>query len=225
MSGAAARAAAILRKDLLTEFRSRQAIGAMVLFALLLVLVLAFAFEPTAEESRRIGPGILWIAFAFAGVIGLEHGSSSERALGGMEALLASPVERGTIYLAKLAGHTLFLFIAQCVVLPFFALFFDVDLLPFLGELLLLLLAGAVGFCAVGTLLSAVVSGTRLRGVLLPLLLLPVTVPVLVAAVEGTAALFDGRPAAGSFRILIAFDAIFTAAAALLFGPATEEGG
>ncbi|MBN1824843.1 MAG: heme exporter protein CcmB [Candidatus Eisenbacteria bacterium] len=223
--GAAAQAAAILRKDLLVEFRNRQALGTMILFALLVVLVLAFAFEPTAEESRRIGPGILWIAFAFAGTIGLEHTSSSERTLGGMEALLASPLDRGTLYLAKLLANTIFLFLAECAVLPFFVVFFDVNLLPFLWKLLALALAGTVGFCAAGTLLSAVTAGTRLRGVLLPVLLFPVVVPVLVAAVEGTAALFDGRSAAGSFRILIAFDAIFTAAAALLFGAALEEGG
>lgn len=217
------RIGAILAKDLLVELRTRQGVFSMTLFSVLSVLLLAFAFEPTREETMFIGPGLLWIAFAFSGTIGLEHTLAVERDMGGMEGLLLAPMDRGVIYLAKLIANTIFMYIAEILTLPFFVLFFNVDILPLLPSMLLLNLLGTVGFCSVGTLLVAVTAQTRLKGVILPVLLFPVVVPVLLAAVEGTSAIFRGDPAATPIKILIAFDIIFVTASFLTFGYALED--
>ncbi|MFH1277162.1 MAG: heme exporter protein CcmB [Candidatus Eisenbacteria bacterium] len=217
------RIGAILAKDLLVELRTRQGIFTMTLFSVLSVLLLAFAFEPTREETMFIGPGLLWIAFAFSGTIGLEHTLALERDMGGMEGLLLAPMDRGVIYIAKLAANVLFMYIAEILTLPFFVLFFNVDILPLLPSMLLLNLLGTVGFCSVGTLLVAVTAQTRLKGVILPVLLFPVIVPVLLAAVEGTGAIFRGDPAGTPIKILIAFDIIFVTTSFLTFGYALED--
>lgn len=214
---------AILAKDLLVELRTRQSLFSMTLFSVLTVLLLAFAFEPTRDETFFIGPGLLWIAFAFSGTIGLEHTLALERDMGGMEGLLLAPMDRGVIYVAKLLANVLFMFLAEVLTLPFYVIFFNADILPFLPALLLLNLVGTVGFCSVGTLLVAVTAQTRLKGVILPVLLFPVIVPVLLAAVEGTAAIFRGEPAATPLKILVAFDVIFVTASFLTFGYALEE--
>ncbi|MBM3319891.1 MAG: heme exporter protein CcmB [Candidatus Eisenbacteria bacterium] len=218
-----ARVGALLAKDLLLELRTRQGLFSMTLFSILSVLLLAFAFEPTREETRLIAPGLLWIAFAFAGTIGLEHTHAVERDMDGMEGLLLAPMDRGLIYVAKLLAGTLFMYLAELLTLPFFVVFFNVDILPMLPRMLLLNLAGTFGFCAVGTLLVAVTARTRLKGVILPVLLFPVAVPVLLAAVEGTAAIFRGESPAAALKILIAFDAIFASVAFLTFGFVLEE--
>ena len=214
---------AILGKDLLLELRTRQALFTMTLFSVLTVMLLAFAFEPSGKEVKLIGPGLLWIAFAFSGTIGLEHTLSLEREMGGMEGLLLAPMDRGVIYIAKLAANTLFMFLAEIITLPFFVVFFNADILSFLPDLLLLNLIATIGFCSVGTLLVAVTAQTRLRGVILPVLLFPIIVPILLAAVEGTAAIFRGDPATTPIRILTAFDLIFVTVSFLIFGYALED--
>ncbi|MFH1680965.1 MAG: heme exporter protein CcmB [Candidatus Eisenbacteria bacterium] len=218
-----ARIGALLAKDLLVELRTRQGLLSMTLFSILSVLLLAFAFEPTREETRFIAPGLLWIAFAFSGTIGLEHTHAVEREMGGMEGLLLAPIDRGLIYVAKLLAGTLFMYLAELLTLPFFVLFFNVDILPLLPRMLLLNLAGTFGFCSVGTLLVAVTARTRLKGVILPVLLFPVVVPVLLAAVEGTAAIFRGESMGNALKILVVFDAVFASVSFLTFGFALEE--
>jgi heme exporter protein B len=218
-----ARGGAILAKDLVVELRTRQGLFSMTLFSVLSVLLLAFAFEPTREETRLVAPGLLWIAFAFSGTIGLEHTLSVEREMGGMEGLLLAPMDRGAIYAAKLAASTIFMFLSEVLTLPFFVIFFNVDILPMLPRMLLLNLAGTVGFCSVGTLLVAVTARTRLRGVLLPVILFPVIVPVLLAAVGGTAAIFRGESMGPALKILVAFDVVFATVSFWTFGFAVEE--
>jgi heme exporter protein B len=217
------RIGAILAKDLLVELRTRQGLLSMTLFSVLSILLLAFAFEPTREETRMVAPGLLWVAFAFSGTIGLEHTHALERELGGIEGLLLAPMDRGLIYVAKLIASTLFMYLSEILTLPFFMIFFNADLLPILPRLLLLNLAGTVGFCSVGTLLVAVTARTRLKGVILPVLLFPVIVPVLLAAVEGTAAIFRGESYTTALKILIAFDVVFASISYLTFGYALEE--
>ncbi len=214
---------AILRKDILIEFRTRQALISMTLFALLTVLLLAFAFEPTREETALIGPGLLWVAFAFAGTIGLEHTLSTEREEGGLEALLLAPLDRSTIYFAKLIANVIFMTVAEFLTIPVFVVFYNMNLIPFLGPLLLLNLLGTIGFCAVGTLLSVITAQTKLRGVLLPIILFPMIVPILLAAVEGTGALFRGDSPVGAFRLLIVYDIVFVVGGFLTFGFVVEE--
>ncbi|RPJ43081.1 MAG: cytochrome C biogenesis protein [Candidatus Latescibacterota bacterium] len=223
MRGTIARLGALLAKDLLLELRTRQGLLSMTLFSFLSILLLAFAFEPSREETRFLAPGLLWVAFAFSGTIGLEHTHAIEAELGGMEGLLLAPMDRGLIYLAKLIASTIFMFVSEVLTLPVFTIFFNVDLLPILPSLLLLNLAGTIGFCSVGTLLVAVTARTRLKGVILPVLLFPVIVPVLLAAVEGTAAIFRGEPFGTPLKILVAFDIIFTSVSFLTFGFALEE--
>lgn len=224
MMGSLKQAGAIIAKDLLVELRTRQTVLSMILFSVLTVLVLAFAFEPTAEETERIAPGLLWVAFLFAGTIGLEHVFAFEREMGGMEGLLLSPVDRGALYIAKVISCTIFMTIAELATLPFFVVFFNLDIALFPGKLLLLNLAGTIGFCSVGTLLAAVTAHTRMKGVILPILLFPLVVPVLVTAVGGADGILRGESVGGPFGILIAFDAIFVTAGFLTFGYVVEEG-
>lgn len=213
----------LVGKDIRLELRTKQGIVTMTVFSILTVLLLAFAFEPGREETEWIGPGLLWIAFTFAGTIGLETTQTSEREEGALEVLRMSPVGRGSLYLGKLLANVILLYTVEVITLPLFAVLFNFEVLPMLTELLTVQFFGTIGFAAVGTILAAVTSYTKLRGVLLPVILFPMIVPVLLAAVEATAAAFRGDPMTGAMRLLVVYDIVFVTTGVLLFGSVLEE--
>lgn len=216
---------AVFEKDVRVELRGRESLVSMLVFALLSVIVFNFAFEPGRAESLRIAPGVLWIAFTFASMLGLNRSFALEREAGAITALLLAPADRGAIYLGKTAANAVFLIVLQAIVLPVFALLHNLDLRPALPRLALVHLLGALGLAAAGSSFAAIAANTRMRDVMTPLLLLPAVIPVLVAAVEGTAIVLRGETEgyATALRLLGAFAIIFMAASYLVFEYVIEE--
>ncbi|RMF82982.1 MAG: hypothetical protein D6739_07910 [Nitrospirae bacterium] len=215
----------IFLKDLRLEWRTREAMSAMLLFALLVLVIFNFAFNPDREMVLAIGPGILWVAFTFAGVLGLNRAFAAERENGCLSGVLLTPMDRGGIFLGKWLANLCFTLVAEAIVLPFFVLFFNLTLTTEIPLLLLICLLGTVGFTAVGTLLAAISANTRLREVMLPVLLFPIVVPVIVGAVESTGLVLnhEREGLAGFIRMLALYDVIFLVTSTLLFDYVLEE--
>lgn len=214
---------AIVGKDLATEIRSRETLSSMFIFALIVILVFSFSFDLRLEKVTQVAPGVLWVAFSFAGMLGLSRSFVLERDQGCLDGLLLCPVDRSVIYVGKLLSNLLFISMIEAITLPVFHALFN---LPFEPLLLPVILLGTVGFAAVGTLFSAMTVHARAREVLLPILLLPITIPVLVAAVKLTAGLFDGQPWSDTshwLQFLIGFDVIFLAISYMTFDYVVEE--
>lgn len=221
-----ARAAAIiLRKEIRAEMRTRELLQTTITFVVIVVVLFSFAFEPTAGEARRYGPGLLWIALLFASSLMLNPSFAKEQTNDTIYALRMAPVSPFAIYLGKMFANLLFLFITEAILLPVFGVLYNVSLWPVLGRLVLILVLGAFGIAVTGTVFSAVATQARMREVLLPLLLLPVLVPLLIAAVEATAALFSDAPTLDRtwLAVLVAFDVIFFATAWMLSDYLLEE--
>jgi heme exporter protein B len=221
-----ARAASIiLAKELRSEFRSRDLLLTTVVFALLVVVLFSFAFDPSPDESRRFGPGLLWIAFLFAGSLMLHPSFGREHANDTLYALRMAPVDPFAILLGKMLANFVFLLFAELLLLPVFAVLYNVDLLPVIGRLILVLILGTLGISITGTVFSAVAAQARMRELLLPLLLLPILTPVLIAAAEATVGLLDDPPqlARNWVALLAAFDIVFMTASWMLCGYLLEE--
>lgn len=213
----------IVWKDLLTELRTREMIASMLVFALLVLFIFNFAFELRVGQVTAIAPGVLWVTFIFAGMLGLSRAFVMEKDRGCWDGLLLSPVDRSVLYFGKMVGNILFMLIVEAVALPVFVVLFN---LPFPPLLPVVVLLGTVGFAAVGTLFSAMTVHTHAREVLLPVLLFPVIIPVIIAAVKLTGGLLDGLPFGEMshwLRLLVAFDIIFLAVACMTFDYVVEE--
>jgi len=211
-------AAIILAKEVRAEFRARELLNTTLVFAFVVIVMFSFAFDPTAAESRRFGPGLLWIALLFAGSLMLQPSFAREHANDTLDALCLAPVSPFSILLGKIAANFVFLTVCEVVLLPVFAVLYNVSLLPVLGRLIIVLMLGTFGLTITGTVFSAVAAQARMRELLLPLLLLPVLVPLLLAAVEATAGLLADTPEFQRtwLEILIGFDVIFFTASWLL---------
>ena len=215
--------AALVWKDLLVELRGRELLGAMVVFALITIVTLNFAFDLSGEDRAVSGAGGLWVAFLFAGMLGLGRSLAAERDRGTLEGLTLAPVDGGVLFVGKLLSNLLFIVVVQVIALPVFAGLYN---LPFARPMLwLVALAGALGFAGLGTLFSAVASGSRSREILLPLLLFPLTIPVMIATVRATTLIFQARggEAWPWFNLLAAFDVIFVALAYVVFDLVLED--
>jgi heme exporter protein B len=225
-SGTLGVALAILVKDLRAEWRSREMLTSMLLFALLIVVLFHFAFESDREGMRRIAPGMLWMAFAFAGVLGLNRSFAVEKERGSLAGLLLAPVDRSAIYLGKFLSNLCFLGIVEIVTFPVFSLLLDVPLRGAIPEVALVALLGSVGYTAVGTLFAGISANAKMREVMLPLLLFPVEVPILLGAMRTTGEAFArGSLSAvrGWVNLMGAFDILFVVAGLLLFEYVLEE--
>jgi heme exporter protein B len=213
---------AILWKDIRCELRSKQTWMGMGLFALLVLVIFNFAFDLRVDNKAAIAPGVLWVAFVFASLLGLGRTIAAEREKGSMDRLLLCPVDRKAIYLAKLLGNLLFIGVVEIVALPVFAALFDVPL--FAGTLLPIVLLGTLGIATVGTLFSAMAAATRARELLLPVLVFPLIVPVVISAVRATGSLMvptvNEPPWIG---LMAAFDIIFLSISMLTFEFVIEE--
>ncbi|MCZ6891156.1 MAG: heme exporter protein CcmB [Chloroflexi bacterium] len=211
-------------KDILLEVRTKEIVSSVLLFAFLAVIIFNFAFDPTPEVVALVAPGIIWVAFTFAGVLGFNRSFILEKDKGSLDGLLLCPVSRDVIYLGKLAGSFLFMIVMEALLLPVFAVLYDFSL--FIPELLLIAALATLGFAAVGTLFSAMAVNTRSRETMLPLLLLPVAIPVIIAAVVATRGILDGDSFGELgqwWQLLLAFDVIFLVLSSLLFGAVLEE--
>ncbi len=217
---------AIIRKDIAAELRTKEMFSTMFVFAVLVIVVFNFAFDlrVSGERVRQVAPGALWVAFAFAGILGLNRTFVLEKDRGCLEGLLLAPVDHTAIYFGKMISTVLFMLVVEALMLPVFTAFFGVNLFDL--RLLLFVLLGTLGFASVGTILSAMTAQTRAREVLLPILLLPVAAPVLIAAVKATAGVLDGLTMgemARWWQLLVAFDIIFPAVAFMTFDYVVKE--
>ncbi len=220
------RALAILRKDLVAEWRTKERLSPMAFFSLLVLLVFNFSFELGGAALHEIGPGVLWSAFVFASLLGLSRSFADERENHSLDALLMAPGDRGAIYLGKMLGNLVFLLVIELICLPFFALFFNLSpgffLLPLLGVFVL----GSACLSAAGTLFAAMSSSMRLRELLLPLLLLPMILPALISCVEATGLVLSNRFDASLFshlKMLAVYAIVFVTLSLMLFEYAIEE--
>jgi heme exporter protein B len=217
----------IARKDLVVEMRSRELAYTTLFFAVACVLVFAFAFVRQGRTPEDVAAGILWVALAFSGTMALGRAFERERHAETLRALLLAPVERVSIYLGKLAGLLVLMAAVEAVIVPMVGLLFDAPILRAPGLLVGLLAAGTLGFAAVGTLFAAMLVRAHSRDVLLPILLYPITVPVMIAGVRGTAAIFAVEPNLDAARawlsMLVFFDAIFLTMALWVFAPVMNE--
>jgi heme exporter protein B len=213
---------AILWKDIRCELRSKQTWMGMGLFALLVLVIFNFAFDLGVDNKAAVAPGALWVSFVFASMLGLGRTIAAEREKGSLDRLMLCPVDRKAIYLAKLLGNLLFIGGVEIVALPVFAALFDVPLV--VASLLPIVLFGTLGVAAIGTLCSAMAAATRARELLLPILVFPLIVPVVIAAVRLTGDLM--APSANEppwLGLMIAFDVIFLSASMLTFEYVIEE--
>jgi heme exporter protein B len=216
--------AAITWKDLAAELRSRELLSAMLVFSLLVILIFNFALELDIKTRQSVTAGVLWATFAFAGTLGLNRSMAVEKDRGCLDGLLLAPVDRSAIYFGKVISNLAFMLIVEAIVLPIYSVLYNINL--FQPGLLLVILLGSVGYTTVGTLLSSMAVQTRTRDVLLPILLFPVVVPILIAAVKASGGYLTG---AGMeeilpwLNLLIAYDVIFTAIAFMVFDYVVEE--
>jgi heme exporter protein B len=209
----------LLKKELRSEFRTRELLTTTWVFVLTVLVLFSFTFDPTQAESRRFGPGLLWLALLFAGSLMLHPSFAREQVNDTLAALRMAPIEPFSIIASKILANLCFLMVAEVFLLPIFAVIYNLHLAPILGPLLLTLLLGTLGLSTVGTAFSAISSRARMRELLLPLLMLPLLAPVLIASTEATRGLLEDPPALSLpwTGLLAAFDIIFLTAT-WLFG-------
>jgi len=215
---------AIVAKDLAAEMRTREILGAMFVFAVLALLIFSFALDLRGAAARAAAPGVLWCAIAFAGTLGLSRSLAREQHSGGLTGLLLAPLDPAAIFLGKALGNLLFMLTLEIVLLPLGTLLFDVSLLNL--EMVGIFLMGTVGYAAVGTLLAAIAVNTRAREVLMPILLLPLVAPLLIAAVRATGGLLEGLGWAGIAvwrHWLVVYNLLIVAVSMLTFGYVVED--
>jgi heme exporter protein B len=217
----------ILRKDLVVEVRSREIAYTSLFFAVSCVLVFAFAFVQDGRAPEGAAAAILWIAVMFAGLLALGRTFERERQSETLRALLLAPVSRPAVYVGKLLGMVALLMLVEVILVPLLALLFDGRLLGRPLWLFAILAAGTLGFAAVGTLFAAMLVRARSRDVLLPVLLFPITVPVIIAGVRGTAALLQPEVDTAVLQfwlaLLVAFDVVFVTLALWTFEPVMTD--
>ncbi len=217
---------AIVWKDIITELRTKELFASMFTFALLMIVIFNFAFDFSAELIPFAAPAILWVSFTFAGVLGLSRSFALEKEGSSILGLLLTPTDRSLIFLGKMIGNIIFVFIVEAIILPIFVLFFNYNLFANAIPLLLVILLGTIGFVSVGTLFSAMALNTKLREVLLPILLFPIIIPVIFSSVKLSSAILNGNPlseAGFPLKILISFDIIFLVVCAIVFEYVVEE--
>jgi heme exporter protein B len=215
---------AIVRKDLAAEFRTKENLSAMVVFSLIVLVIFNFAFELQGVDITALGSGVLWVAFTFSGILGLGRSFAAEKDKGSLEGVLLSPVDRGAVFLGKAISNFVFISVMEAVTLPLFAVLNNVA--PSWFPLIPYIILGTLGFAAIGTLLSAIAASTKMREVMLPILLFPVAVPLLMAVVKLTTGTLQGRDfseVSNWFNILVAYDAIFLVIAFWVFEYVVEE--
>jgi heme exporter protein B len=216
----------LFTKDLLVELRNRETFTVMLFFAVVMLFLFHFSLNPERENTASLAPGLLWLAFLFTGVLGLGRSFQAEQANDCLEQLLLIPGDRGYIYLGKLMGNVAFMLAVELLILPLFALFFQLDLWLALLPLLAVAVLGTLGFAAIGTLFSALTSNVRAREVLFPLLLFPLLVPLIIGTVTATAITLGGGTlgeASPWLKLLTAFDTIFLVISYLTFEFVVEQ--
>jgi heme exporter protein B len=214
----------ILRKDLTVEWRSRQLVTAMLVFVLLVILIFNFALELDANARQDVSAGVLWATFAFAGTLGLNRSMAVERDGRALDGLLLAPVDRSAIYFGKALANWIFILAVAVVTLPIYAALYNLDLAN--GGLLLVIALGAWGYSAIGTMLAAMAVQARNRELLLPVLVFPLIIPLLIAAVRASSSFLIGLEMVyiwPSLNLLIVYAVIVPSLGLMFFDLIVEE--
>ena len=215
---------AVVWKDLTAEWRTRENLTAMLVFALLTVLIFNFALELDIQAQESLSAGVLWVTFIFSGTIGLNRSLAAEKDRGCLDGLLLAPVDRSVIYFGKVIGNMIFMLLVEVIILPIYSFLFQVPV--FQPGFLLVVLLGSIGYVAVGTLLATMVIQVRTRDILLPILLFPLTLPVVIAAVKASQGFLEFVPISEIstwLNLLVVYDLIFIAVAFMVFDYVVEE--
>ena len=218
----------LAKKDLLIEFRTKQMLNSMLIFSLLIIVIFNYSFSNMLYkvDISDIAPGILWIAFTFAGMLGLSRSFASEKEDGCLDGLKLCPVDPSAIYLGKVSSNLVIMFIIEAIIIPLFIVLFNFRDITGLGGLVVIVLLGTLGFIVVGTLFSALTVNMRTREILLPVILFPIIIPLIMSAVMGTQkVLMDGSimSAINEIRILVVYDTVFLIASLLVFEYIIED--
>ncbi len=214
----------ITRKDIISEFRTREIIVSVFMFTLLVIIIFNFAFGTTQEIINAAAPGMLWITFAFAGVLALNRSFIVEKEEGCIEGLMVCPVARELIYAGKMLGSLVFMIVVEIIALPIFALLFNLNVIT--PPIIAITLLTTIGFVSCGTLFSALAVKTKARELVLPILFLPIMVPVIIGAVKATGLALTSSgwsQMAGWIGIIAAFDAVFIVVSIWIFNFIIEE--
>ena len=210
----------IAGKDLRSELRSKETINASISFAVVILLLFSFAFDPSVQETRAMAGGLLWIVFAFAGALVLNRSFSRDLPNDCLDALISSPLSGAALFFGKAIANYVLLVLVELLCLPVFGLFYNVNWGQQLSQLLVVLLLTTWGMTVVGTMFSALTVNLRLRELMLPILVYPIMIPELLSAILLTTGLVAGEPIAPQqytwLRLLIGFDVIYTALALTL---------
>ena len=215
---------AITRKDIISEFRAREIIVSVLVFVLLVIVIFNFAFGAANEVITAAAPGMLWVTFAFAGVLSLNRAFIMEKEEGCLEGLMVSPIGREVIYAGKMLSSLVFLLVIEIIALPIFAFLFNLNVLS--PEIIVITFLSTVGFVACGTLFSALAVKTKARELVLPILFLPVVVPVIIGAVKATSLVLAGeswQSITNWLLIIGSFDITFLVISFWVFGFVIEE--
>ena len=218
--------AAIVWKDFITELKTRELFSSMFIFALLVIIIFVFSVNLSIVGAREIGPGVLWVAFLFAGTIGLNRSFMLEKENGCLQGLLLAPLDRTALYFGKLVSNFVFLLIMEAFMLPLFMIFFNIDLIQHLLPLLYVILVGTLGFCAIGTLLSSLSVNLKTRDIMLPILLYPLMVPIVIGSVQMTGQVLSGEPLSDMMNwvsLTLCFDIIYIAISIMVIDFVLEE--
>lgn len=216
---------AIIFKDIAIEMRSKESVASMIMFAVLVLVVFNFAFESTGLDKALVAPGTLWVAISFAAILGLNRSFAMETDNDCLQGLLLAPLTRGELYLGKVLSNFIFMMIAEILILPLFVIFngfnFDLRFVEIVGIATL----GTLAIAGVGTILSTISSNTRMKEVMLPVLQIPLTVPVIIAAVESTRQVLaeETKQISSWLYILAGFTIVYLTLSYLLFEFAVEE--
>jgi heme exporter protein B len=215
---------AVIWKDLTAEWRTRENLSAMLVFSLLVILIFNFALELDIQAQETLSAGVLWATFIFAGTIGLNRSMAVEKDRGCLDGMLLAPIDRSVIYFGKAIGNLIFMLLVEIIVLPVYSFLYQVPV--FQPGFLLVVLLGSIGYVAVGTLLATMVIQVRTRDILLPILLFPLTLPVIIAAVKASQGFLQMVPLneiSAWLNLLIVYDLIFTSVAFMVFDYVVEE--
>ncbi len=215
---------AVVWKDLAAEWRSREMVSAMLVFALIVIFIFNFALQLNPQLRADLTAGIVWVTLSFAGTLGLNRSMAVEKDRGCLDGLLLAPVDRTAIYFGKTVANLFFMLIVAVIITPIYSILYNVNL--FNAGLWMVILLGAWGYVAVGTLLASMAVQARTRDILLPILLFPVAIPLLLSAVQASSGFLSAaswQEIAPALNILVAYDVIITACAFMVFDYVVEE--
>lgn len=210
----------IVWKELKSEFRTKEMLSSMFVFAFLVIVIFSFAFDPTGKDLQQVFPGIIWVAFIFAGILGLNRSFMAEKKNNSLYGLMLCSADWSVIYFGKVITNLILMLAVEVISLPIFIILFDYSFSGSLFQLFLIILLGTFGFVSIGTFLAALTSNTKTSEVLLPIILFPIIVPLVIGAVKSTEAVFLGKKLEQFLpwlKILGIYDLVFITVPFMLF--------